>query len=342
MDKFGEMDSYEEAQGLLAVITERSLPKTKKAIAGKFNEDDCEADIRYVFPQVFVKKALSAIRVFLKSIGDEVSGDVVGVAHRYGVRDRYKTGYRLGPKYKHQADWNPNGTSRKQAIDWVQNTNIKRIGIPMELQDGVSDIPADREAMIKRIPLRRSRSTPFGGLPYRELLSFCENKWVNDGAMSHGITLLQREHDGVGIVNPLFHRLSDRAARVTAVSVGNPFQEGHHLILVPLHLEDSHWCGAVIDLRSDSRGITIFDPLQAKKDKYYAACKTTLKDLYGELYEILHVKLETKCRQPDASSCGVAVLMFFECILRGVALPTTPSQSFMRFMRMRYLLKGIL
>ncbi|OWZ20241.1 LOW QUALITY PROTEIN: Cysteine protease [Phytophthora megakarya] len=53
--------------------------------------------------------------------------------------------------------------------------------------------------------------------------------------MGHGITLLQRDHDGVGIVNSLFHRLSDRVARVT-VSVGNPFQEGHHLNLVPLHL----------------------------------------------------------------------------------------------------------
>ncbi|OWZ17324.1 LOW QUALITY PROTEIN: Cysteine protease [Phytophthora megakarya] len=164
----------------------------------------------------------------------------------------------------------------KQAIDWVQNTNIKRIGVPVELQDG---------------------------LPYRELLSFCENKWVDDGAMGQGITLHQREQDGVGIVNPFI--ASDRAA----VNVGNPFQKGHHLILVPLHLED-HWCGSVIALRSDNRGITIFDPLQATKDKYYAACKTTLKDLYGELYEILHVKLETKCRQPDASSCGVAVLIF--------------------------------
>ncbi|OWZ07889.1 Cysteine protease [Phytophthora megakarya] len=129
--------------------------------------------------------------------------------------------------------------------------------------------------------------------------------------MGHGITLLQRDHHGAGIVNPLFHRLSDRAARVTAVNVNNP------------------------------RGITILVPLQTKKDKYYATCKTTLKDLYGELYEIQHVKLKTKRRQPDASSCGVAVLMFFECILRGVGLPTTPSQSFMRFMRLRYLLKCI-
>ncbi|KAK1931761.1 hypothetical protein P3T76_012693 [Phytophthora citrophthora] len=113
------MDIYEEAQGVLAVITEQSLPKTKKAIAGKFNEDDCEADIRYVFPQVFVKKALFAIRVFLKSLSDEVSGDIVGVkVPRFGIysdkdihtMDRWHTAM------EYVAD-------TKQAIDWVQNTD---------------------------------------------------------------------------------------------------------------------------------------------------------------------------------------------------------------------------
>ncbi|OWZ17325.1 ABC transporter [Phytophthora megakarya] len=73
MDILCKMDIYEEAHGVLAVITKRSLPKPKKAIAGKFNEDDCEADIRYVSPQVFVKKTLSAIRVFLKSLSDKKS-----------------------------------------------------------------------------------------------------------------------------------------------------------------------------------------------------------------------------------------------------------------------------
>ncbi|OWZ18329.1 hypothetical protein PHMEG_0007599 [Phytophthora megakarya] len=71
MDKFDDMDIYEDEQGVLAVITERSLPKTQKAIAVKFNEDGCEADIRYVFLQLFVMKVLSAIRVFLKSLDDE-------------------------------------------------------------------------------------------------------------------------------------------------------------------------------------------------------------------------------------------------------------------------------
>ncbi|OWY93105.1 Cysteine protease [Phytophthora megakarya] len=182
-----------------------------------------------------------------------------------------------------------------QTINWVQNTNIKRIGVPLELQHGVSDVLADPKAMFKETPLHRSRSTPFGGLPYRALLSFCENKWVNDGAMGHRITLLS------GSMTAL---VFDRAARVTADSVGNPFQEGYRLIL-------------------------------------YATCKTTLKDLHGELYEILHVKLETTCRYPDALSCDVAVIMSFECILRGFALPTTPSQFFIRFMRLWYLLKCI-
>ncbi|KAF1788619.1 hypothetical protein GQ600_55 [Phytophthora cactorum] len=51
------------------------------------------------------------------------------------------------------------------------------------------------------------------------------------------------------------------------------------------------------------------------------------------------IKRETRSRQPDGSSCGVAVLTFFECFLSGIAIPDKPSLPLMRFLRLRYMLK---
>ncbi|KAF1776359.1 hypothetical protein GQ600_27001 [Phytophthora cactorum] len=54
---------------------------------------------------------------------------------------------------------------------------------------------------------------------------------------------------------------------------------------------------------------------------------------------LLTIKRETRSRQPDGSSCGVAVLTFFECFLSGIAIPDKPSLPLMRFLRLRYMLK---
>ncbi|ETP29553.1 hypothetical protein F442_21324 [Phytophthora nicotianae P10297] len=136
---------------------------------------------------------------------------------------------------------------------------------------------------------------------------------------------------------PNFQQLPEEQVKVAPQA--NPFQEGNDVILIPMHVDGNHWCGIVIDFRAESRGITIFDPSQEKTGKYYDVCKAKLMEQYGELYHLLHVKKETKSRQPDMASCGVAVLMFFECKIRGITLLPKPSVAFMRFMRSRYLLK---
>ncbi|KAG6948848.1 hypothetical protein JG688_00014912 [Phytophthora aleatoria] len=83
------------------------------------------------------------------------------------------------------------------------------------------------------------------------------------------------------------------------------------MFLFPLHVRNNHWCGAVIDYRRESRGILLFDPLQVAKSKYYAKCETQLRNLLGEICELMQIKRITNSRQPDVSSCGTAVLVFF-------------------------------
>ncbi|POM58669.1 Hypothetical protein PHPALM_36662 [Phytophthora palmivora] len=51
--------------------------------------------------------------------------------------------------------------------------------------------------------------------------------------------------------------------------------------------------------------------------------------------------LETRSRQSDISSCGVMVLMFFECFTRGIDMPRIPTPAAVRLLRLRYLLKCI-
>jgi len=99
--------------------------------------------------------------------------------------------------------------------------------------------------------------------------------------------------------------------------------------------------GADDDFRRESRSITIFDPLQALKSKYYNMCDELLRDLFGEMCNLMTIKKETKPRQPDVASCGVMVLMFFECFIRGIEMPRKPNPALLRFMRLRYLLKCI-
>ncbi|KAG6952599.1 hypothetical protein JG688_00013205, partial [Phytophthora aleatoria] len=89
-----------------------------------------------------------------------------------------------------------------------------------------------------------------------------------------------------------------------------------------------------VGFRAENRGITVFDPLQHQNSKNYGMCDTLLKDLFGEMCDLMRIKKETKARQPDVASCGVMVLTFFECFIQGMAIPSKPSPTLLRFLRL--------
>ncbi|KAG1709717.1 hypothetical protein DVH05_020371 [Phytophthora capsici] len=327
--------NYEDTHHVLLALTIREVPKTKKAIAGIYTTAECNNDVRFVFPLSFVEKSQAAILNFRKSIVGGCADDGIGVrVPRFGVfhhkdivaMNRWHTSM----QYMSETE---------EATNWAVNTSIKRLTIPEKLLDGVSSDPEERERAIKRLPLRGGRSTAFGCVPYCSLLSFRGTNWMDDSCMGHGIALLQREHHNVGIVNPIFTRFELREEQLKAIKAGNPFLQTNKIVLIPLHVANSHCCGAIFDFRNESRGITVFDPLQDRKSKYYDECEETIKTLFKDLCTILPIKREKRSKQPDMSSCGVAVLMFFECFLSEVELPSKPSPACLRFLRLRYMLK---
>ncbi|KAG1693377.1 hypothetical protein DVH05_023463 [Phytophthora capsici] len=87
-------------------------------------------------------------------------------------------------------------------------------------------------------------------------------------------------------------------------------QKTNQIILLPLYIDNNHWCGEIFDYRSERRGVLVFDPLQDPKSKYYAKCEELLKDVFleGEDSSIsLPIQRVTNVRQPDISSCGAAL-----------------------------------
>ncbi|KAF1786627.1 Ulp1 protease family, C-terminal catalytic domain [Phytophthora cactorum] len=133
----------------------------------------------------------------------------------------------------------------EDAINWAVKPSIKHIPIPDQLSDGV-----------------RGLTTIVWGTGLR----YCN---VNTKA---------------GVVNPLFMRFEHREQQLTAIKAGNPFVETNNIVLIPLHVDNNHWCGAVLDFRKESRGITVFDPLQASKSKYYDVCEAPLKFVWRNVH----------------------------------------------------------
>jgi hypothetical protein len=86
MKRLDEDYNYNDVQKTLQTLSERSLPQSKKAIAGIFTVEECADDIRYVFPPWYVTKAQNAISQFRNGLAVDCGEDSVGVrVRRFGV-----------------------------------------------------------------------------------------------------------------------------------------------------------------------------------------------------------------------------------------------------------------
>ncbi|RLN06604.1 hypothetical protein BBJ28_00002807 [Nothophytophthora sp. Chile5] len=323
--------NYEDANAVLSSIEVRSVPPNKKAIARIITSDEAETNIRYVFPLHFVRKALSAISQFNKTFSEPCEEGGVGVrVPRLGI---YTWSDITIMKKWHAAK--ERLTAIEDTLVWAAGTSVKRISEPA-LADGVA---RDQEAALKSMSLSGAVSTVFGDIAYESLLYFRENEWLDDGCFTLALAQLQKEVVNTGIINPIFHRMKDREDKYVVIAKAKPFQAANRFILLPIHLENSHWCGAVFSFDSEGKSITVYDPLQCSKN--YKACEDVIKDLFGEMHSTMKVRRGPSSRQPDLASCGVLVLTFFECVIRGIKMPHDPPPGLVRFLRLRYLLKCI-
>ncbi|OWZ05482.1 Cysteine protease [Phytophthora megakarya] len=175
--------------------------------------------------------------------------------------------------------------------------------------DDVNDDSAECASQIKIILPRGNRQVAFMGLPYFALLTLRGNLWMDDTPMGHGLGLLAREHPDVGIINPNFSNMHSR-------------EDGFKRIkLCCLHSMSMEVTGVLVfDFGSRTRGITVFDPLQASNSKYYDKCEDKINEYFAEFRTTMTLKRETSSRQPDTASCGPAVLAFFERHILGIQM----------------------
>ncbi|RLN32096.1 hypothetical protein BBJ28_00016960 [Nothophytophthora sp. Chile5] len=319
--------NYEDANTVLSSIEVRSVPPNKKAIARIITSDEAETNIRYVFPLHFVRKALSSISQFNRTFPEPCEESGVGVSSKIG-------NLHMERHCSHLEVAHCEGEAEDTLV-WAAATSVKRISEP-ELADGVA---RDQEAALKSISLSGAASTVFGDIAYESLLYFRENEWLDDECFTLVLAQLQIEVVNTGIINPILHRMKEREDKYMAIAKAKPFQAANRFILLPIHLENSHWCGAVFSFDSEDKSITVYDPLQSSKN--YKACEYVLKDFFGEMHSAMKVKRGPSSRQPDLASCGVLVLTFFKCVIRGIKMPHDPSPGLVRFLRLRYLLKCI-
>eukprot|EP00644_Phytophthora_capsici_P017411 jgi/Phyca11/125162/e_gw1.57.247.1 len=78
-----------------------------------------------------------------------------------------------------------------------------------------------------------------------------------------------------------------------------------------------------------------------QKAEQYEECEAFIKSQFLEMTAKMDFDRHLHPEQTDGHNCGSLVLLFFECSVRGIALPKTVSNSLMRYFRLRYLLKSL-
>lgn len=192
---------------------------------------------------------------------------------------------------------------------------------------------------MQQVCLPMSRDTPCGRISNKSMLLLREDLWLNDDCIMHVLTTLQEEHESIGIISPGFSGTESIATQHKVIAGSRPFQERNTHVLMPIHINKNHWCGAVFDFKSTPKTITVFDPQQ--KSKQFERCEDIIKALFPEMTAVMVFKREVQLKQTDGHNCGPLVLLFFESSVRDIALPTEPSKALMRYIRLRYLLKSL-
>ncbi|ETI51167.1 hypothetical protein F443_05371 [Phytophthora nicotianae P1569] len=178
--------------------------------------------------------------------------------------------------------------------------------------------------------------TRFGQVGIEEMAFFRRSEWLDDSCMKLVMShLMDQDQDEnkrscIGAVNPLYARVHDEAMKLQVIG-SSPLRSSNRMILVPVYL-DGHWAGVVFD-NAKSRAV-VFDPMQT--NKYYNQACTVIKKYFGNYSSNLKLVRQHAPRQEDTNSCGPLVLLFFECMVRGMAVPNVAREQ-LAYLRFRYL-----
>eukprot|EP00644_Phytophthora_capsici_P011893 jgi/Phyca11/106674/e_gw1.12.854.1 len=219
--------------------------------------------------------------------------------------------------------------------EWIRVSKSTRISLPRPLNNCTT---VDLRACASRLELVRVTklvSTRFGQVQVHELAFFRRSEWLDDSClkivMSHLIDQDQdkRGRSRIGGVNPLYARVHDESMKHEVIA-NSPCQTTNRLVLIPMYLE-SHWAGVVLDY--EKRKAVMFDPMQTMAN--YKEISKILDKYFGEYTETLDAVQQRAPRQEDINSCGPLTLLFFECAVRGIPVPTVSSEQ-VEYLRFRF------
>ncbi|KAF4135286.1 Ulp1 protease family C-terminal catalytic domain-containing protein [Phytophthora infestans] len=227
-------------------------------------------------------------------------------------------------------DWHdesPKFDASSDLAAWIRISRFARITLPSPLSNCVT---ADLQACAKRLEtvnLKTIMDTRFGQVGIEEMAFFRRSEWLDDSCMKLVMNHLMDQYQGeqersrIGGVNPLYARVHDETMKLQVIA-SSPLRSSNRMIMVPVYLA-GHWAGVVFD--NDKRRAVVFDPMQT--NKYYNQTCTVIEEYFGNYSAKLKIVRQRAPRQEDPNSCGPLVLLIFECMVRGMAVPNVTREQ---------------
>ncbi|KUF77565.1 ATP-binding Cassette (ABC) Superfamily [Phytophthora nicotianae] len=356
-------ESIAEAKALVqgTLVPEKDLALVRKTLACSFNVEDAlpvlhsiakvdaptwkatsivqlarkqkvHKKVTIVFPKNYVTKCIAGINMYRKSFPSDDEAGRMGVSIK-------KLGTFTEKDLITMRDWHDESPKFDAFCDlaaWIRVSRFARITLPSPLNNCVT---VDLQACAKRLEtvnLKTTMDTRFGQVGIEEMAFFRRSEWLDDSCMKLVMShLMDQDQDEnkrscIGAVNPLYARVHDEAMKLQVIG-SSPLRSSNRMILVPVYL-DGHWAGVVFD-NAKSRAV-VFDPMQT--NKYYNQACTVIKKYFGNYSSNLKLVRQHAPRQKDTNSCGPLVLLFFECMVRGMAVPNVAREQ-LAYLRFRYL-----
>ncbi|KUF81821.1 ATP-binding Cassette (ABC) Superfamily [Phytophthora nicotianae] len=238
--------SYESANEFLSSVTVKALGPRKQVLAKVVAPHECSSDIKFIFTDQFVAKCRRLLDEFKKSlpnsdqpIGIRVAKVGVFSEEQLGIMHDYYTTIQIF-------------ASVVATAEWIRATSPNRLAIPAGLREYV-DLDKEAAAIaIQKMVLTLTRQTPFGTVLKRSLLRFRDDEWINDDCLLHAMTTLQEEHGTTGIISPAFCGTVNVESQYKIIAATQPFRASNEYVLLPIHLNNNHWCGVVFDIKSQT------------------------------------------------------------------------------------------
>ncbi|KAE8884825.1 hypothetical protein PF003_g31081 [Phytophthora fragariae] len=162
---------------------------------------------------------------------------------------------------------------------------------------------------------------------FDDLTRFAGEMWLSDGCVFVSTLILadsctRKNHHGritsVHVVDPVFLEFGDPNDRKRMIDSSGVLSRvvDTRVILVPVYIDVDikHWCAAVIDM--GSKIIWIYDP--KTREDYLDVVETIMKEKIVPLVDkecVLTIRRCSAWHQTDGYNCGVLVVKWFEAFL---------------------------